>query len=161
MWKCAVLALVAGCVGPTMRDRHPGQLKLTFHNEAGGPVCGLYIYPFGQTAQGQNWLQPDTEIASGNWIEFWVSSETTYQFRVEGCPYEHQLLHGYAPSIVMNEPAVAVLYKEDDKRSKEVAEGLAHSHTNSTLIPAKQTFVAHPTARPTVVKTAPSSRGDR
>jgi hypothetical protein len=158
--KLAIAVVMIGCAGTTIRTAHEGQHSLTFHNEAGGPVCGIYIFPFGRSEQGTNWLPPDTEVASGGSIELWVTPET-YQFRATGCPYERQHVSGYVASVIMNTPGIVVLFNESEARSKDAAVALAHRHENSTLVPAKYKHVASPTQRPATQRAAPSSRIDR
>ncbi|HUS31883.1 MAG TPA: hypothetical protein VMZ53_25455 [Kofleriaceae bacterium] len=157
-WKRAVRAAVAlglcGCVGPTIRDPHAGQRRLTFHNEAGGPVCRLSIYPFGQSQPSNNFLEADTEIPSGGSVDYWVTP-STYQVHAEGCPYEKTQVGGYAPQVIMEKAdAVTVLFREDDAKSKDAAQAIVHAHQNGTMIPAKLTVVGKPAARPTTVRPA-------
>jgi hypothetical protein len=158
--KLAIALVLFGCAGARIRDLHEGKHKLTFHNEGGGPVCGIYIFPFGRSDQGANWLPPDTEVAQGRSIELWVAPET-YQFRATGCPYERQHVSGYVASVIMNTPGIVVLFDEALARSKDAAVALAHRHENSTLVPAKYKLVASPAQRPATQRAAPPSRTDR
>jgi hypothetical protein len=153
--KRAVRAIVAcaltGCLGPTIKDPHAGQRKIAFHNEALGPVCGLYIYPFGQQQQSNNFLDPGTEIPSGGGVAYWVPP-STYQIHAEGCPYEKTQVGGYAPQVILDKAdGVAVLFREDDAKSKEAAQAIVHAQENGTMIPAKLTAVSSPSKKPPTV----------
>jgi hypothetical protein len=148
----AALALTA-CVGTTIRDPHAGQFKLTFHNEAGGPVCALHIYPHAQAQPGNNFLDPDTEIPTGDSIDYWLEPGT-YQIRAEGCPYEKQKVGGFAPQVILNQAGVAVLFREDDAKSKDAAQTIVHDNHNGTMIPAKLTANSNASKKPTIVRPA-------
>lgn len=151
-WKRSLVGavLVAGCSGtPTMmgRDPHAGMLELTIHNEAGGPVCGVFVYPFGQPEPSNNILDADTEVPASGEIRTWVKPDT-YQIHVEGCPYEKLSIGGYAPQVIMNTDGVAAIYREDDAKSKDAAQAVVHDSHNGTMIPAKLTANAHPSKKP-------------
>ena len=148
----AALALT-GCVGPTIKNPHPGLLELEFHNEAGGPVCKVYVYPLGQQEPSNNILAPDTEIPTGGSISTWLEPHT-YQINAEGCPYEKLRVGGYAPQVIMNVAGVAVLFREDDAKSKEAAQAVVHDSHNGTMIPAKLTLDQNPTKKPATIKPA-------
>jgi hypothetical protein len=156
-WNRALRAVVAlalaACVGSTIRDPHAGQLELTFHNEAGGPICALHIYPHAQAQPGNNFLDPDTEIGSGDSVDFWLEPGT-YQIRAEGCPYEKQKVSGYAPQVIMNTKGVAVLFREDDAKSKDAAQTIVHENYNGTMIPAKLTANSNAAKKPATVRSA-------
>jgi hypothetical protein len=132
--------MLVGCAGnPLAReDPHAGQFQLLFHNEAGGAVCAIHIFPEGDPTEGDSWLDPGAEVASGQSIALWMQPGT-YQLRAVGCSREKLQLTGYAPQVIMNRSGVAVLYREDVPRSVEAADALAHDHANSTRIPAKLT----------------------
>jgi hypothetical protein len=155
-WKRAAIVLaLTGCSGPTLmsKDPHAGEYKLSFHNEAGGPVCALFIYPFGQREPSNNILDANTEVASGGEIATWIAPNT-YQIHADGCPYEKQQVGGYAPQVIMNADGVAVLYREDDAKSKDAAQAYVHDSHNGTMIPAKLTFNANPSKKPATVTPA-------
>lgn len=156
-WKRSLLSAVVatGCSGtPTMmHDPHAGKLELAFHNEAGGPVCGVFIYPFSQPQPSNNILDADTDLPAGGQVSTWVAPDT-YQIHVDGCPYEKLKIDGYAPQVIMNTDGVAAIYREDDAKSKDAAQAVVHDSHNGTLIPAKLTANAHPSAKPATVHSA-------
>ena len=154
MRAIVALALTA-CVGrgTAWRDPHAGQFKLTFHNQAGGPVCALYIFPHAQAQPGNNFLEPDTEIGSGDSIDYWLEPGT-YQVRAEGCPYEKQQVGGFAPQVIMNRAGVVVLFREDDAKSKDAAQTIVHDNYNGTMIPAKLTANGSASKKPPTVRPA-------
>jgi hypothetical protein len=158
--RAAAALALAGCVGPTMHNPHEGQRKISFHNEALGPVCALYIYPFGQQQPSNNFLDANTEIPSGGEVDYWVPPNT-YQIHAEGCPYEKTQVGGYAPQVIMDRAdGVAVLFREDDPKSKEAAQAIVHAHENGTMIPAKLTAVKNPDKKPpTVLPARTKARG--
>jgi hypothetical protein len=117
-------------------DPHAGQFELTFHNEAGSAVCALHIFPEGEPAEGDSWLDAGTEVAAGRFISFWLRPGT-YQVRAVGCSREKLQVTGFAPQVIMNRSGVVVLYREDVPKSVEAADALAHANQNSTRIPAK------------------------
>lgn len=134
-----------------MKPKHPGKLELAFHNEAGGPVCKVYVYPFGQQEPTNNiLLDADTEIPSGGSLATWLEPGT-YQINAQGCPYEKQQVGGFAPQVIMNISGVAVLYKEEDAKSKEAAQAVVHDSHNGTMIPAKVTLEQNPIKKPATV----------
>jgi hypothetical protein len=134
-----VWMVVVGCAGsPMSHDPHAGQFELTFHNEAGSAVCALHIFPEGDPAEGDSWLDAGTEVASGRFVAFWLQPGT-YQVRAVGCSREKLQVTGYAPQVIMNRSGVVVLYREDVPSSVEAADALAHDHQNSTRMPAKLT----------------------
>src|SRR5262245_55258287 len=79
----ATVSALGACVGPTIKTKHPGQLELKFHNEAGGPVCKVFVYPFGQQEPSNNILEVDTEITTGGSVATWVEPGT-YQINAQG-----------------------------------------------------------------------------
>ena len=156
--KWLAILLVSGCIGrATLRDPHEGQVRLQFHNVAGGPICELYVFPFGQTNEGANRIAPDTELPTGMRVDVWLEPNT-YQVRAAGCPYETTRVAGYAASAPLPMNGLAVLYREDDAASKAAADALVHAHENSTLIPAKLGYVKSAPKKPTTVKPVPGSR---
>lgn len=120
-------------------DPHAGQHQLTFHNETGGTVCALHIFPEGETREGESWLPAATEVGKGAKYTVWVEPGT-YQVRVVGCARERMQVNGYAPQVIMNRDGVVVLFSEDNAASVEAAGALAHANPNSTRIPAKITI---------------------
>jgi hypothetical protein len=137
--RALALVLLVGCArNPMARDPHPGQFELTFHNESGSAVCALHIFPEGEAAEGDSWLDTGFEVATGQSIAFWINPGT-YQVRAVGCPREKLQITGFAPQVIMNRSGVVVLYREDVPASVEAADALAHDHQNSTRIPAKLT----------------------
>src|SRR5262245_51373702 len=90
-----LVVLLGGCPShPIINDVHKGQHRITFHNEAGGFVCELYVFPFGQSQIGNNLIAPDTDVASGDSTDVWLPPNT-YQVQVVGCRYEKQQVNGY------------------------------------------------------------------
>jgi hypothetical protein len=152
----ATLSL-AGCIGPTMKNKHPGLLELRFHNEAGGPVCKVFVYPFSQQEPSNNLLDADTEIPSGSSVDTFLEPGT-YQINAQGCPYEKQQVNGFAPQVIMNVNGVAVLYKEDDVKSKEAAQAVVHDSHNGTMIPVKITLEQNPIKKPATVHAPRTTR---
>lgn len=120
------------------RDPHAGQFKLAFHNEAGSAICALHIFPEGESAEGDSWLDAGTEVAAGRFVTFWLEPGT-YQVRAVGCPREKLMVTGFAPQVIMNRSGIVVLYRDDVPASVAAADALAHDHQNSTRIPAKLT----------------------
>jgi hypothetical protein len=143
----AGLALVAGCPArPTLRDPHEGERKLTFHNLAGGSVCGLYVYPIAQTQEGSNRLAPNAELRGGDTLRLWLVP-ADYQVRATGCPYETLDVSGFITNVRLGDDGIVVLFREDDPKSNEAAMAIAHEHDNTFLVPAKLHLVKHPTSR--------------
>ena len=142
--------MVAGCAKPrarpTINTSHEGEHQLTFHNFAGGPVCGFYVYPIAQTLEGSNRLAPNAELRSGDSHRLWLVPGE-YQVRATGCSYEKLDVSGYATNVRMSADGIVVLYREDDAKSNEAAMSIAHKNENTFLVPAKLQFVRHPTSR--------------
>lgn len=156
--KWLAVLLVSACIGrATVRDPHEGQVRLQFHNVAGGPICELYVFPFGQTNEGTNRIASGTELPTGKHVVLWLEPNT-YQLRAAGCPYESTQVGGYAASAPLPMHGLAVIYREDDGASKSAAEALVHAHENSTLIPAKLGYVKSPQKKPPTIKPVLGSR---
>lgn len=154
----AILLLASACIGrATMRDPHEGQIRLQFHNVSGGPICELYVFPFGQTNEGPDRIAPDTELPTGQHVVLWLEPNT-YQLRAAGCPYESTQINGYAASAPLPMEGLAVIFREDDAASKAAADALVHAHENSTLIPAKLGYVKSPPKKPPTIKPVPGAR---
>jgi hypothetical protein len=143
------LALSFGCKtsAKLMNDPHKGQFELEFHNEVGGDVCELYIFPEGERNEGNNWLTAEQRVPSGSTVAYWLDP-AVYQVHAVGCSYEPLLADGYTPRVAMNTHGVVVLFREDVATSKAEATRLAHDHHNATPIPAKLTANKAPTKRP-------------
>ena len=141
-----MLAIVAGCGRSTLRNPHEGEHRLTFHNFAGGSVCGFHVYPVAQAQEGSNRLAPDAELRSGDSLRLWVVPGD-YQVRATGCSYEKLDVSGFITNVRLNGDGIVVLYREDDAKSKEAAMRIAHENDNTFLVPAKLQLVSHPTSR--------------
>jgi hypothetical protein len=145
--KLAALALLAGCPSrPTLRNPHEGESQLTFHNFAGGPICGFYVYSIAQTLEGANRLAPKAELPNGESHRLWLAPGD-YQVRATACPYEKLAVTGYMTNVRLGDDGIVVLYREDDAKSNEAAMRIAHEHDNTFLVPAKLQLVKHPTSR--------------
>jgi hypothetical protein len=150
--------LFAGCIGrSTISNPHEGLARLEFHNVAGGPVCELHVFKFGQTDEGPNRIAANTELPSGMHIDMWLTPDT-YQVRAGGCPYEKQQVRGYVASEALPRDGLVVLFREDDAQSKATADALVHAHENSALMPAKLLFNANATKKPANVLPPPGAR---
>jgi len=159
MMRLAIVALAcSACIHrSTISDPHAGQARLEFHNVAGGPVCELHVFRFGQSDEGANRISANTELPSGMHLDMWLPPDT-YQIRAGGCPYEKQQVGGYVASESLPRDGIAVLFREDDAQSKSTADALVHAHENSALIPAKLVFNANATKKPAEVAPTPGSR---
>lgn len=158
MKRTALLLTLVGCIHrPTISDPHAGQARLEVHNVAGGPVCELHVFRFGQSDEGVNRIAAGTELPSGMHLDLWLAPDT-YQVRMGGCPYEKQQVGGYVASEALPRDGIVVLFREDDAQSKSTADALVHAHENSALIPAKLLFNANPTKKPVTVTPTPGSR---
>ena len=143
----AALLIVAGCTGKPLRhDPHEGEHQLTFHNVAGSPVCGFYVYLVTDAQQGNNRLETVGELRSGNQLRLWFAPGD-YQVRATSCSYEKLAVSGYTTNVRLNMDGMVVLYRGDDAKSKDAATRLAHDNQNTYLVLAKLQFVAHPTPR--------------
>jgi hypothetical protein len=156
--RAALLLTLVGCIGrSTISNPHEGLARLEFHNVAGGPVCELHVFRFGQTDEGPNRIAANAELPSGMHVDMWLTPDT-YQVRAAGCPYEKQQIGGYVASEALPRDGLVVLFREDDAQSKATADALVHAHENSALMPAKLLFNANATKKPTTVTPTPGSR---
>ena len=150
--------LLGGCIGrSTISNPHEGLARLEFHNVAGGPVCELHVFKFGQSDEGVNRIAANTELPSGMHLDLWLEPNT-YQVRAGGCSYEKQQVSGYVASEALPRDGLVVLFREDDAQSKATADALVHAHENSALMPAKLLFNANAAKKPSTVTPTPGSR---
>jgi len=139
--------MVAGCTEQAIRKRNPheGEHQLTFHNLAGGSVCGVYVFRVAEDNQGGNRLT-NSELRNNETLQLWLTPGD-YQVRATGCSYEKLDVRGYTTNVRLNMDGNIVLYREDDAKSKAAATQLAHDNENTYLVLAKVQFVKHPTSR--------------
>lgn len=155
-WWAALL--LTGCIGrSTISNPHEGLARLEVHNVAGGPICELHVFKFGQTEEGVNRIAANAELPSGMHVDLWLTPDT-YQVRTGGCPYEKQQVSGYVASEPLPRDGIVVLFREDDPQSKAAADALVHAHENSALMPAKLLHNANPTKKPAATTPTPGSR---
>src|SRR5262245_48038925 len=133
-----VLAVVAGCAAAMQRrNPHEGELKLTFHNMAGGSICGVVVFPVTET-ESANRLK--AELPTGETFSLWLVPGD-YQVRADGCTFEKLDMRGFTTNVRLNMDGNVVLYREDDAKSKAAATSFAHDNENTYLVLAKVQLV--------------------